>query len=170
MIVSIALYLVLLSITLYIKKGTILDRLGFKKDIKISRETAIAIIFLVIMLVVSSIISLTFQQLGMHQDVQRTTEILRQIPIHEILIIVLIGSFIEEVFFRGLIQEKTNLWIASIIFAVFHITYGTISQVVGTFFLGLLLGYQYEKTGGVYSPILSHTFYNLVAILPVYLI
>ncbi len=168
--VSIAIYLVLLFITIYIKRGPLLKRLGFKDDIKLARESLIALAFLGFLLVTSMVIGLIFHQIGMGQDVQRTTEILRQIPIHNVLIILLIGSFIEEVFFRGLIQERTNIWIASTIFAIFHITYGTVTQIVGTFFLGLILGYQYERTGGVYSPIISHTFYNLIVILPIYII
>ncbi|MFW5902563.1 MAG: CPBP family intramembrane glutamic endopeptidase [archaeon] len=168
--VSIALYLALLIITLYSKRGTILKRLGFKEDIDIPKEAIIGIAFLGLLLFTSMAVSLIFYQIGMGQDVQKTTEILRQIPIHQILIILLLGSFVEEIFFRGFIQEKTNLLVASLIFALFHITYGTVSQIVGTFFLGLILGYQYERTGGVYSPIISHTFYNLIVILPVYII
>jgi len=168
--VSIAIYLVLLFITIYIKRGPILKRMGFKEDINLVKDSLIALAFLGFLLVTSMVIGLIFHQIGMGQDVQRTTEILRQIPIHNVLIILLIGSFIEEVFFRGLIQERTNIWIASAIFAIFHITYGTVAQIVGTFFLGLILGYQYERTGGVYSPIISHTFYNLIVILPVYII
>ncbi len=169
MITSIALYAILLSIPLYLNKGTIIQRLGFKDNIEIKRETAIALIFIVALLIASIIVSLVFYQLGMHEDVQRTAEVLKQIPLYQVLIVLLIGSFVEEVFFRGFLQKRTNLWIASILFALSHIIYLSFTQVVGTLALGLLLGYQYEKTGGVYSPILSHTFYNLIAVTAMYL-
>jgi len=169
MIASIALYVILLSIALYLNKGPITKRLGFKKDVEITRDTAIALIFLVALLIASIMVSLVFYQLGMHEDVQKTAEILRKVPLHQVLIILLIGSFVEEVFFRGLIQKRTNLWIASVLFALSHIIYFSFTQLVGTLVLGLLLGYQYEKTGGVYSPILSHTLYNLTAVTAMYL-
>lgn len=165
MISSITLYLILISLVLYARrKGTLISRLGFKEKINYLEETLTALGYIIILLCISIAIGMIFYSLGMHQDLAKSTEIIKQLPLHEVIIVLLIGSFVEEIFFRGYIQEKTNILIASFIFGFFHIVYGSISQIVGTFFLGLALGYEYKKTGGVYSPIITHTAYNLIVI------
>ncbi len=165
MIGSIILYLSLLLLVLYSrKKGSLMDRLGFKDNINTSKETLIGLGFVLILISISIAVGLTFHQLGMEQDLQKTSEVLKDVPVSELLAVLLIGSFVEEIFFRGYLQERTNLWVASFIFAFFHVIYGSIAEVTGALFLGIALGYEYKLTEGVYSPILSHVLYNLVVV------
>lgn len=165
MIGSIILYLLLLLLVLYSrKKGSLTDKLGFKKDIGLSKESVIGIAYVAVLIAISIAVGLIFYQLGMQQDLQKTTKLLKGIPIHEVLTVLLIGSFVEEVFFRGYLQQRTNLWVASFIFGFFHVIYGSIAEVTGAILLGIALGYEYKLTDGVYSPIISHMAYNLIVI------
>lgn len=165
MISSIALYLILLSLVLYSRReGSLIEKLGFKDKINYGREFLTALEFTVILLCISIAVGIIFYSLGMEQDLAKPTELIKEIPLLQVIVVLLIGSFVEEVFFRGYLQEKTNIWTASFIFGFSHIIYGSIAELTGAFFLGIALGYEYKKTKGVYSPIITHTIYNLIII------
>ena len=77
----------------------------------------------------------------------------------------------EEVFFRGLLQSMFRRylqrpWVAivltSILFSAIH--YPIIQSMPALFALSLALGYNYERTGRLYSPIMIHMLFNLVNI------
>ena len=82
----------------------------------------------------------------------------------------------EEVLFRGLIQRdmanlfgwKWGLFSASALFAVMHLTWRSIPELVFVFLAGLILGALYLKTKSLVAPIVAHGINNvmLVAILP----
>jgi len=78
----------------------------------------------------------------------------------------------EEVFFRGLLQSMFRRylrrpWLAivitSILFSAVHVG-ADIKSLPALFALSLALGYNYERTGRLYSPIVIHMLFNLVMI------
>ncbi len=165
MISSIILYSILTALVLYSRrKGNILERIGFKKEVNVSKELLISLGYLILLIAISITVGIIFYQLGMQQDLQKAPELLKELPITEVLTVLLIGSFTEEIFFRGYLQEKTNIWVSTFIFSFFHVIYGSLAEIVGAFFLGLALGHEYRKTKGVFSPIITHVFYNLIVI------
>lgn len=83
-----------------------------------------------------------------------------------LLLFILIGSFSEEVFFRGFIQKKTNLLTSAFLFGIFHVGHGSLYQVIGAFFMGIIFGWEYKKTKGITACFLSHFMYNLFAFIP----
>jgi hypothetical protein len=124
-----------------------------------------AVLYLGLLIVVSTLIGIVMQYLGFQQDLEQVTDLLRGAGFADLLIILTVASFVEEVFFRGYLQRKTNILFASFIFGYFHIIYGSLSEIVGAFFLGLVLGKEYDQTKNLFAPILSHFFYNLVTIM-----
>ncbi len=82
----------------------------------------------------------------------------------------------EELLFRGLVQRsltkvlgwKQGIFLASLTFAVMHLTWRSIPEVIFVFFVGLLLGYVYYKTRSLLAPIVMHGMGNvmLVAVMP----
>ena len=77
----------------------------------------------------------------------------------------------EEVLFRGLLQSMFRRylrrpWVAivltSILFSAMH--FADIKSLPALFALSLALGYNYERTGRLYSPIMIHMLFNLVMI------
>lgn len=82
----------------------------------------------------------------------------------------------EELLFRGLVQRdlmkalgwKSGLILASLLFAVMHLTWRSIPELVFVFFAGLLLGYLYYRTKSLVAPIVIHATGNviLVAVMP----
>jgi len=171
MLKSIILYIIMLALTINpIKnKKKIINKIGFKK-INAIKETKYALSTLLLLLITSAIISAIFLHFGFEKDAGITSKLIKQIPLWQVLIIIIIGSITEEIFFRGYIQRKTNLLTASFIFSYFHIIYGSITEVTGAFFLGLILGYAYEKRKNLYSPILAHFLYDIITITLIYLI
>jgi len=82
----------------------------------------------------------------------------------------------EEVLFRGLLQSMFRRylrrpWVAivltSILFSAAHFD-ADIKSLPAMFALSLALGYNYERTGRLYSPIMIHMLFNLVNIAEVF--
>jgi len=78
----------------------------------------------------------------------------------------------EEIFFRGLLQSMLRRYlrrpwaailVASLFFAVAHYTVPV--SLPAMFALSLALGYNYERTGRLYAPILMHALFNAVNII-----
>jgi membrane protease YdiL (CAAX protease family) len=82
----------------------------------------------------------------------------------------------EEILFRGLIQRdlmksfggKTGLILASMMFAVMHLTWRSLPELGFVFIAGLILGAFYWKTKSLTLPVIAHGANNvmLVAVLP----
>jgi len=82
----------------------------------------------------------------------------------------------EELLFRGLLQSdlthalgwKWGVVLASLMFAVMHLTWRSIPELFFVFLAGMILGYLYYKTKSLVAPIVMHGIGNviLVAIMP----
>lgn len=93
--------------------------------------------------------------------------------IHPIVLIVagaFTGPVCEEIIFRGIILKEflktynpqKAIVFSSIIFGAIHMIP---LQMIGAFFIGLVLGYVYYKTKSLWLPIVLHILNNLVAFL-----
>jgi len=82
----------------------------------------------------------------------------------------------EELLFRGLLQRdltnalgwKWGVFLASLMFAVMHLTWRSIPELFFVFLAGMILGYIYYKTKSLVAPIVMHGIGNvtLVAVMP----
>jgi len=91
------------------------------------------------------------------------------------LVIAIIPAIGEEFLFRGLIQNyflkifgnyHTAIWIAAIIFGVFHMQfYGVVPRIL----LGALFGYLYVWSGSLWIPVIAHFVNNGFTLLMSYL-
>ena len=82
---------------------------------------------------------------------------------------VVLAPLTEEVFFRGLLQSMIRRWspspwvaivAASVLFTAFHVNQP--QALPSLFALSVALGYNYERTGRLYAPILIHAVFNAV--------
>ncbi len=89
-----------------------------------------------------------------------------------IVSVLVLAPLAEEVFFRGLVQSLarragagpwTAILAASALFAAVH--YNQPQAIPSLFVLSLALGYSYERTGRLVSPILLHSLFNAVYVL-----
>jgi hypothetical protein len=82
----------------------------------------------------------------------------------------------EELLFRGLVQRdltkalgwKWGVILASLMFAVMHLTWRSVPELMFVFFAGLVLGYLYYRTKSLVMPIVTHGIGNvmLVSVMP----
>ncbi len=96
--------------------------------------------------------------------------------LRDMIYMFLFVSLGEELLFRGLLQRdlikvfggKKGLILASLMFAVMHLTWRSVPELFFVFFAGLLLGYLYYKTKSLVAPIMMHGINNvmLVAVMP----
>ena len=80
-----------------------------------------------------------------------------------LLMIVLV--FLEEFFFRSFLVPRIGMVISTIFFMIVHYGYNSISELIGAFFLGLILAYWFKKKGSLIQNYFGHLFYNILAIL-----
>jgi membrane protease YdiL (CAAX protease family) len=76
-----------------------------------------------------------------------------------------IRVFLEEWFFRGFLVNRIGVYLSSLLFAIGHISYGSIVEVIGAFILGVVLGKYYLKTKNLWVNYLAHFLYNFSAFL-----
>ncbi|TLS37243.1 CPBP family intramembrane glutamic endopeptidase [Pseudalkalibacillus caeni] len=98
--------------------------------------------------------------------VEETPETFEGIII-ELVTIVLIAPFVEEILFRGILLHKlsaklslkTSVVISSLIFAALHMNEGFVGQFMG----GILLAIFYIETKNLWVSIACHSLNNLIA-------
>ena len=145
-------------------KKQLLKKMGLR-DVPVARGIAIAVVYVLILFSITIILSTLISSLGYEADVERTSDIIVQISIIEVMTVLIVASFVEEFFFRGFLQTRTNLWVAAAVFAFFHIGYGSFTEVIGAFVLGAILGIEFKRTKSLFSPILTHLMYNLITVI-----
>lgn len=83
-----------------------------------------------------------------------------------------ITPFFEEILFRGLIQTTIRnvikkpwpaIFISSVVFTILHPNV----HWLAIYFVGLFLGYAYEKSGSLYRSIFLHALFNAMTIIAV---
>jgi len=93
-----------------------------------------------------------------------------------ILVIALVPAVVEEVMFRGGMQNLLSRWIKMPILAIvitsviFSAVHGSYLGFLSRFALGFLLGWMYYRTGNIWLNIIAHFFNNAAAVTQLYLI
>lgn len=129
-----------------------------------------------VLLFVIIVVSLFFKLMGATIESQKMDEIMKyfknNIPL--ILFTSITAGITEELFFRGyliprleIVLKNTYLAIvlSSIIFGLIHYSYGTLIQIVGPFFIGLVLAIHYQKYRNIKIVILCHFLWDVLVLL-----
>jgi len=115
-----------------------------------------------LMFVISYFISFISMFFGA-QDLNLVSSTIVALPITYVLYLFIFRVFLEEWFFRGFLVNRVGVIISSALFAIGHVLYGSITEVIGAFVLGVLLARYYQKTGNLWVTFIAHFIYNLVA-------
>ena len=75
------------------------------------------------------------------------------------------ASVSEEVFFRGFLQPRIGMFGQAVFFALAHLSYVNVLEIVVTFTLALLFGIIYRMTGNLLAPMAGHFLFNLLMLL-----
>ncbi|MDO8428446.1 MAG: CPBP family intramembrane metalloprotease [Candidatus Diapherotrites archaeon] len=141
------------------------ETLGFKKIEfkKLAQQTGQLIVLL---LIVNFALAFVFSLLNLN-DLDKVVQTINQIKetspmlLVYLLTIRVIG---EEIFFRGFLVPRSGILFSTIFFALGHIGFGSITEVVGAFILGGILAYWFQKYQNLYVNISAHLFYNFFLI------
>ena len=91
-----------------------------------------------------------------------------------IIFICLTASIAEELLMRGYIQPRIekmynspflSVAISSILFGLLHINYGTIGQIIGPIFIGVVFALFYKRYSNIKILIICHFMFDFVSIM-----
>lgn len=92
-----------------------------------------------------------------------------------VLVIALVPAVVEEVLFRGGIQNLLSRWFKMPILAIvitailFSAVHGSYLGFLSRFALGFVLGWMYYRTGNIWINIIAHFFNNAAAVTQLYI-
>lgn len=118
------------------------------------------------------VLSAILQLLGF-LDTEPVREKILSLPLLSLIAAFTLSPLGEESFFRGLlfrkISEKTasplfGAFSSSVLFAAFHLPYGSVAEVAVAFFLSLALCYFTRRTGSLVPALFAHASFNLLSI------
>jgi membrane protease YdiL (CAAX protease family) len=101
---------------------------------------------------------------GGFNDQQKVSERVLDLPLVILAFAVLVAPVTEELFFRAFLSPRVGIVVSSILFALAHFTYGSIVEVVGVLFVGMLLASIYRMSRSITPCIVVHMAYNLLSI------
>jgi membrane protease YdiL (CAAX protease family) len=135
--------------------------------------SVIAIFFALIigLLIIVSILL----QFGFQNESEKFVQLLLIFRAHPFLIFLtaLTAGAVEELTFRGYMIPRLSIllknpalaiFISSVLFGLLHFTYGTVIQVVGPFFIGLIFAIYYYKFRNIKVLIFCHFLWDVMAI------
>jgi membrane protease YdiL (CAAX protease family) len=86
----------------------------------------------------------------------------------------LTAGIIEELLMRAYIQPRIEkiynspalgIIVSALLFAILHSTYGTIAQVVGPFFIGIVFALFYKKYSNIKILIICHFMFDFISMM-----
>ena len=162
----IALHLAIFSISLYFlfEKDfeTTFKKLGItginlKEILLYTVKGTIGVIFLTI------ILSLALNYLHLN-DREKVVEVANMLPPYILIFAIVFAPITEELFFRAFLVDRFGVSVSSIIFALSHIAYGSISEILAAFFIGYIFALIYKSSKSVLPTIFIHFLFNLGSI------
>ncbi len=126
------------------------------------RGSALAIAVILIYVVIATIVA---SVLGGFPTNERADELARAVNLPLAFAIAIVAALTEEVFFRGFLQPRIGVVAQAALFALAHLSYLSVVQIIVTFALGLVFGLAYRRTNSLWTPIGAHFTFNLVMLL-----
>ncbi len=106
-----------------------------------------------------------FLHLFQIKDGQNVINVVKKLPLYILLFAIFIAPITEELFFRAFLVEKVGIIVSSLLFALSHVAYGSLAEIIGVFFVGIVLAYIYKKSKSIIPVIAIHFITNLSSIL-----
>lgn len=157
-----------LSVALFfIWKGSItktLKGIGIPGDLK---KTFTWLILGAVLIFIVAVLNAAILMLLDLNDTYKVYELISGVPAWILFMAVFVAPFTEELFFRAALVPRVGMLLSSLLFALFHMSYGSISEIIGAFLIGFVLAYVYKKSKSIITPILLHLGFNLVSVVAV---
>ena len=136
----------------------------------------LVVIILLILFVGSMMIGVILKFTGFNMNNDKILHLLNILKTNKLMIFVLSASaaITEELIFRGYLLSRLQLLIndtyhsiviSAILFSIAHYNYGTMKQLLGTFFIGLVLAFYYDKYRNIKVVIVCHFLWDCFGLL-----
>jgi membrane protease YdiL (CAAX protease family) len=109
------------------------------------------------------VLTLIYTKLGI-LDSQKVAGAIEGVPLYILLIAIVVSPITEEIFFRGFLTPRLGIPASATLFALSHLAYGSISEVINVFFIGLIFAYVFSRRRSLVATIAAHILINSVAI------
>ena len=130
------------------------------------------VLIMVVVIAGSSIISIVTRKIGLGEQSSQLKQMLGlSVPIK--LFTVFTAAIAEELFFRGYLLSRLQLYfkgswlpviISSLIFGLAHVSYGTILNMAGPLFIGLVFAWHYQKYRNIKILMVCHFLIDFFAL------
>ena len=141
---------------------TTLNELGIPSNIKtilVYSVAGFAVLFLG-MLIIGGLAKITG-----FGDQQKVADKIKGLPEYILLVAIFVAPICEELLFRGYLSRKIGPILSAIAFGLVHVGYGSIVEIIGVTFIGIVFGYLYKRSGTILPGIIIHMMYNMMSIL-----
>jgi len=164
------LHIALIAISAYLlwqrSLSDTLKSIGFPGNLK--KNLLIGVLGFIGMLLAAILLTNIFVYLtGNLADVQKIAHKVTDFPLYVLLAAVFIAPLSEELFFRAFLSTRYGVWVSSALFAVSHLAYGSITELVGAFLLGLAFAFVYRYAKSITPCLVMHFLYNLAALIAI---
>jgi len=158
-----------------------IENLGFRNSLLRAILYAVGLILPLFVLYILLVLIAHF--LGLN-DSQMVVDKVLDLPVYLWAYAIIVAPLVEEVFFRSflpfLFMSKTRFlsplkseivssFLATLLFSLAHFSYGSIFELIGTFFLGYGLYVTYRVSNDIKVPIIIHMIINLISIIAMHL-
>jgi hypothetical protein len=137
--------------------------LGMGRDRLSASMFGIGILLFVIIFALEIIASLASAASGVSLPTN-VGSVLGSAPLWFLIFSAVLEPINEEILFRGFLVPRIGIVASAAVFAMGHIGYNSIIEVVAAFAFGLVAGYTYKKTGSLYPSIIAHILVNSLAV------
>lgn len=116
---------------------------------------------------VAIILSIALVAIGFNdtQSVFETISAIKTQSVFLLFYLLIVRVTAEEVFFRGFLTTRIGMLASSALFGLAHFFYGSIAEMIGAFFLGLVLSRAFLKNKNLMPNIFAHILYNFLVLI-----
>jgi membrane protease YdiL (CAAX protease family) len=110
---------------------------------------------------------LVFSVIFLHfnlNDNYKVYDILRGLPFWLVLLAVIGAPITEELLFRAALVPRLGVIVSGLVFGLFHIFYGSVSEIAGATAIGIILAFIFKKSRSIIPPIIIHFVLNLITV------
>ena len=149
---------------------TTLKSLGIPGDMK--KNVLYIMAGFVAIFVTLFILGYILTYLGLN-DQENIMDIVNMLPLYLLVMAVVFAPIGEELLFRAVLINKIKKYtgstiaaiiLAAAIFAMLHLSYGSVVEIAGAFSIAVILGIVYVKSESIIPPIAIHMIFNLFSI------
>ncbi|MFA5412601.1 MAG: type II CAAX endopeptidase family protein [Candidatus Micrarchaeia archaeon] len=131
---------------------------------KMWRRVAEGVGLAIVMMVAGMGFGLILNLLGLN-DGEKAVGVVTELPLYLLVASFTLVPVTEELFFRALMVPWLGVFISSIFFGLTHTSYGSVSEILGATFLGLILAYYFSRSKDLLPCIIAHAIFNFSSVL-----